>query len=103
MDKEKIIKGFEICKPSKYSRTCGICPYREEMNCDYEVYNDVLSLLKEQEAVEPEYGGDMEGEQIRKQQYPENGTWWYECGYCRTPIDYRDRFCRHCGKLVKWK
>ena len=46
---EKVIKGLEICKPSKYSRTCGICPYREEMNCDYEVYNDALSLLKEQE------------------------------------------------------
>ena len=49
MDREKVIKGLEICKPSKYSRTCGICPYREEMNCDYEVYNDALALLKEQQ------------------------------------------------------
>ena len=48
-DMEKVIKGLEICKPSKHSRTCGICPYREEMNCDYEVYNDAFALLKEQE------------------------------------------------------
>ena len=78
-------------------------PDRNDKKCVERLGTDALALLKEQEAVEPEYGGDMEGEQIRKQQYPENGTWWYECGYCRTPIDYRDRFCRHCGRPVKWE
>lgn len=48
-DGEKVIKGLEICKPSKYSRTCGVCPYREEMNCDYVLWHDVLELLKEQQ------------------------------------------------------
>ena len=46
-DREKVVKGMEICKPSKYSRTCGVCPYREEMNCDYVLWNDALDLLKE--------------------------------------------------------
>lgn len=31
------------------------------------------------------------------------GSWWYACGKCNMPIDPVDKFCRHCGKAVKWK
>ena len=27
---------------------------------------------------------------------------WYECGNCGTSVNPGDKFCRHCGKKVKW-
>jgi rubrerythrin len=30
-------------------------------------------------------------------------TWWYVCGNCGGTIDYHDRFCRFCGRRVKWE
>lgn len=30
-------------------------------------------------------------------------TWWYVCGECHTAIDKKDRYCRACGRQVKWK
>lgn len=29
-------------------------------------------------------------------------TWWYVCGECHTTIDHVDRFCRQCGRPLKW-
>lgn len=51
-------------------------------------------LLKEQEAVEPTVSGTEE--------HDGHGSWWYQCGKCKMPIDHGDKFCRHCGKAVKW-
>ena len=51
-------------------------------------------LLKEQEAVEPTVGGITE--------HDGHGSWWYQCGKCKMPIDYGDKFCKRCGKAVKW-
>ena len=51
-------------------------------------------LLKEQEAVEPKKENDGN---------PEPWTaWWYVCRNCGQPIDRMDRYCRECGKQVKW-
>jgi len=49
MDKEKVIKGLEICyfPPSK----CEDCPYHnlpDEQSCNDELCSDALALLKEQ-------------------------------------------------------
>jgi hypothetical protein len=30
-------------------------------------------------------------------------AWWYVCGDCGKEIDYHDRFCRWCGRGVKWE
>ena len=27
---------------------------------------------------------------------------YYQCGACRNPIDHHDKFCRTCGKELKW-
>ena len=27
---------------------------------------------------------------------------YYECGACGKPIDARDKYCRECGKRVRW-
>ncbi len=56
--------------------------------------NEAVELLKEQETVEPIISGMEEHDGL--------GSWWYQCGKCEMPIDYGDRFCRHCGKAVKW-
>ena len=29
-------------------------------------------------------------------------TWWYVCSDCRTSISPSDKFCRECGKRIKW-
>ena len=60
---------------------------------DHGFYNAVRTL-KEQEAVEPSISGSKEPDGL--------GSWWYQCGECKMPIDYGDRFCRRCGKEVKW-
>lgn len=56
---------------------------------------DAAELLKEQEPVEPTVGGAEE--------YDGHGSWWYQCGKCKMPIDYGERFCRWCGMRVKWE
>ena len=53
-----------------------------------------VALLKEQEAVEPTISGINE--------HDGHGSWWYQCGKCKMPIDYGDKFCRHCGRPVMW-
>lgn len=30
-------------------------------------------------------------------------TWWYVCGECHTAIDPRDKYCKECGKRIRWK
>jgi hypothetical protein len=52
-------------------------------------------LLKEHEAVEARKKNDGK---------PQPWTcWWYVCGDCGQEIEYHDRFCRWCGRSVKWK
>lgn len=29
-------------------------------------------------------------------------TWWYVCRECHTAVDHVDRFCRQCGRPLKW-
>jgi hypothetical protein len=52
---------------------------------------NALKLLIAQEPVEP----------IRQWDDDET-TWWYSCGSCVQAVDYKDKYCRHCGKGLKW-
>ena len=54
-----------------------------------------VCLLKEQEAVEPYVTG-------RGESFETAETWWYACGNCHEALDVNDKFCRHCGRAVKW-
>ena len=76
------------------------CPYSTDCACDG-VCNFVLSLLKEQEAVEPSFKQD------------EKGIFVWCCGSCGAYMyhiydgidkakEYA-RFCRQCGRAVKWE
>ena len=99
-DREKVIKGLE-CLAQKQAPTanpCKGCGYINRPNfaiCVKDIASDALSLLKEQESIKPLLTGHGE--------YETEGSWWYECGNCGTPIDPDDNFCRKCGKAVKWE
>lgn len=28
---------------------------------------------------------------------------WYICGACQNPVECWDKFCRNCGKPIKWE
>lgn len=45
----------------------------------------------EQDPVEPHVEHDSDDD-----------SWYYGCGACHDAIDYKDKFCRHCGREVKW-
>ena len=51
--------------------------------------------MKEQEAVEPYVTG-------RGETFETAETWWYACGNCHEALDVNDKYCRHCGRQVKW-
>jgi predicted amidophosphoribosyltransferase len=55
-----------------------------------ELLTDALSLLKEQEPVDPAIGGNQ------------NSCWYFICPRCQLAIDKGDKYCRHCGRAVKW-
>ena len=98
-NREKVIKGLEHCQPHAYSgMNCEECPYRKpslserkECDCVRELHNDVLDLLKWQEAVAPE-----------KEHSGSGITWWNVCGNCKTAINPNDKYCHECGRAVKW-
>lgn len=94
-DREKVNKGLhQHCECSLFDR-CGECPYYEfsdeQFSCRDRLLEDVLLLLKEQEAVKPEREHSGSGV-----------TWWNVCGNCKTAINPNDKFCHECGRPVLW-
>ena len=47
-DREKVIKGFEVCLSGGLPGRCVECPY-QGMECTYNKMKDALRILKEQE------------------------------------------------------
>lgn len=88
-DIEKVIEGLKHCNFGN----CGPCyendcPYYQSHDCTDELKNDILSLLKEPEAVKP--------------QLSISGM-WYECPICHRHLTKnRDNYCARCGRAVKW-
>ena len=98
MDKyKKVIKGLECCGAKPLPK-CEACPYAyaEEGTCFTmdKMHGEALALLKAQEPVKPEIGGNTNG--------TIGTTWFYICGACNRAIDHSDKFCRHCGREVQW-
>ena len=101
---EKVIKGLEcavvgITSDEECSK-CSYQPYRFG-RCKWDVMADALALLKAQEPVAPSM--DYDGQDV------------WRCGSCgatlfhlsHTQADENQqncvRFCRYCGKAVKWE
>lgn len=68
---------------------------RDDYRGIMEYIDDALALLPEQEPVDAIRDSEAYGK-------GEFGVWWYACGNCHGVIDYKDPFCRHCGREVKW-
>ena len=101
-DREKVLKGLEIC----ISPVCRTdCPYYNDRDgCSLMLMQDALELLKAQEPV-PIIITDNE---------PFGTGVWCDCGNCgETLIVLKDtnteaaskmiRYCRKCGRAVKWE
>lgn len=56
----------------------------------HEVTTEAAQEMEERVPVETEIEGG-------------GSTWWYVCGDCHTAVDSADRFCRQCGRPLKWK
>ena len=101
---EKVIKGLR-CLSNPYiqdmdERDCENCKY-DNASCFLDVTADALTLLKAQEPVKPYI--DYDGQDV------------WRCGSCgatlfhlsHTQADENEqncvKFCRYCGKAVKWE
>lgn len=98
IDREKVIKAYEICDNNEDGIVCKNCPYKEDKwngawedetgkTCFQTLHADVLALLKEQEAVKPKI--DAFGHPY--------------CPKCKILVYETWEFCPHCGQAVKWK
>lgn len=76
-------QGFPRCEECPYADPDGTCPDLDGM------HRDALELLKEREPVPAK---------VREFHH----LLFWCCGSCDTPITDGDKFCRMCGKRVKW-
>lgn len=81
----KVTATAEFFGDEASEETLRYCIEQDLEDAGFEV--DV-SLLKEQEPIEPK---------IR------HGNWWFQCGKCKAIIEYGDKFCKECGQEAKWK
>lgn len=101
MDRDKVIKGLELCLGSIDSAGCPEeCPYYEACQ-KYENYavfqplmRDALEALKAQEPVKPK--------KVKGYKPPVCTLFDYECENCESPIMEKQPFCAGCGKALKW-
>jgi hypothetical protein len=104
-EREKVIKGLE-CLTQRQEPTanpCKECGYINRPNyaiCVKDIASDALELLKAQEPVKPYI--DYDGQDV------------WRCGSCGATLFHLShtqadeieqncvKFCRYCGKAVKW-
>lgn len=75
-DRENVIKEWEAVLS------------RDPLDAPWDLIDDTLALLKEQEAVEPKHN-------------PLSPTDWF-CGKCGMCISRFHDYCPSCGREVKW-
>ena len=45
---------------------------------------------------------DFKEEEIPAELEGGGSTWWMVCGDCHGTIETNDRYCKHCGRKVRW-
>ena len=94
--REKVIKGLECCGGIS---SAFECPYQGSEgceNCRGNIYLDALTLLKAQE---PKLVTDIAEAMLGYRPKVKVG----HCPSCGVLMSETDRFCRKCGKAVKWE
>ena len=93
MNNSDVINGLGCC--IEEPQICTICPYAyatyPTKTCKRKLRDDAISKIKSQEPVKPIVGHNI------------GPTWWYACVECKGAIDIGDKFCRHCGRALKWE
>lgn len=87
-DREKVIRAVDSC--FNYWLEQHRCLHPLELENVRKFKADALAILKEQETV------------LVTQREITHMLFWC-CGSCGVPITSGDKFCRNCGKAVKWK
>lgn len=127
--REKVIKGLECCSKGAVTpyiptiRECADCPYSQpEIPCTRLLAKEAIELLKEQQetiwALEIDLDDTLDvmceyAEKVKAQEpirprigiiHNKDGSTSYflHCPFDGTVIDVGDRFCRKCGRSVKW-
>ena len=104
INREKVIKGTEICLSGGKPDRCRSCPYHLD-GCDRQRMQDTLALLKEQEARKPHYTTMrylVNGMEVAIQ-HPEcprcikNGLVLWD-----AELEKGQAYCKRCGQAVKW-
>ena len=88
IDREKVIRAVDSC--FNYWLEQHRCLQPSELENVRKFKADALAILKEQETV------------LVTQREIAHMLFWC-CGSCGVPITSGDKFCRNCGKAVKWK
>ena len=84
MDRENVIKEFEhLLNAAKGN-------YMDFVDLTVDEGEEILALLKEQEAVEPRR---IDGKRNH----------FIKCGNCNYDLLTAFQFCPHCGRSVKWE
>ncbi len=122
-DREKIIKGVECCsKGCRYD--CQYFTGTLNFECVNNLMSDTLTMLKEQEEQIKNRDKSLEKarkeiEWLRRMQEPAllenqhkpygnflnaNAPWISRCPKCGKKVEGKQtRYCKYCGRAVKWK
>ena len=101
-NKERVIKGLEGVYRciSPVNHTCGDCPYQDNhVECIRRVVSDAIALLKDQEPILLENQHKPYGISTNA-----NSPWISRCPKCGKKVEGKQtRFCKYCGRSVKWE
>lgn len=92
MDREKVIRGIDICLNRFH---CGAdCPYYDNSGCQEQLRDDALALLRKQETATVI--------SIHRNGF---GSRVGACPNCQRILhyEYNQSFCGKCGQELKWE
>lgn len=96
-DKSKVLKALDHCaRMFMHLEICNGCPYHRTIAppCEAALMRDAAALIK-QEPVKPD-------EVFVNNPSPEPDQWLFICPICTNDVENGDRYCKHCGRELKW-
>lgn len=112
IDREKVIRGLENIVSDMQEEIDEWRDYSDSelshgLTCDCEwwyntaqMLKDAIAMLKAQEPVEPTIDTHWETPSVYDDDVKVTEN---KCGACGAEIDKWDKYCRVCGRAVKWE